>query len=169
MNHLYKISQFLYFQIISIFCILVYLHSAYPDVQTTSFLYVLFLILLLPVFEKIISGFTADTDMKQYQNIQFFAWAILLIIILWVLWIMNIFSLLWLFILLLVFTWYYSIDGRVYFFAALLVFLYVMLSLILWNDALAEALSIIAYYLLIAWVISQVIENKLVPKSSTHA
>lgn len=169
MNHLQKISQFLYFQIISIFWVLLYLHSTYPDVQTTSFLYVLYLVILIPVFEKIISGFSWDGEFKKYQNIQFFIWIVVLITILWILWFMNIFSLVWLFMLLLAFTWYYSIDGRVYFFAALFVFLYVMLSLIVWNDSLAEALSILAYYLLIAWVISQVIENILVSKTTSHA
>ena len=169
MNHLQKISQFLYFQLSAIFLVLIYMHSSYPKVENQSFVYVFFTLLLIPVWEKIIWSVFPLRDTKKYYNKKFALWSLLLVIVLWALWLSAIINLPLILLWLVVFTWYFNIDGRVYFLWALGVFLYVMLSLILWNENLAEGLSIIAYYLLIAWVISGIIENLSFSKKSSHA
>lgn len=168
MKHLQKISQFLYFQLASIFLVLVYMHSSYPKIENQSFMYVFFTILLLPILEKTLWWVFEKINSAKYLNKHFVLWCIVLLIGLGALWFTNIFSLPLLILALLIFSWYYSIDGRVFFLWALVIFLYVMLSLILWSENIAEGLSIIAYYLLVAWVVSGVLENISFTKKS-HA
>lgn len=169
MNHLEKISQFLYFQLLSIAVFLIYLHHWNPDAQSVGFVYALFTIILLPIVEKVFS--LTDINLLSYRWTvpSLFIGALLAIFILWALWIFGLWTGLWALIVWLLYTRYFALDGRVYFLWALIVFLYVMLSLLIWIESVAEWLSIVAYYLLIAGVISQILENISSSKSTPHA
>ncbi len=169
MKHLQKISQFLYFQLVSIFVVLIYLFHSYPDVLTQSFMYVYFALLLIPIIDIVVSWVFFRTFAHRLFHLGFFAGVIALIASSMILWFTGLFSIAIFLLLCLVFTWYFKIDGRIYFLWALLVFMYVLLGLLLWDHALAEWLSIIAYYLLIAGVIWQILENISLPKFSSHA
>jgi len=169
MSHLLKISQFLYFQLVSIFLLLLYLYNTYSWSDISSFVYVYFTLLLIPLVDTLLSGvFSGMRKIKilNKKNIIGFISYVFVNILLLIFWY---FTILLFLCISVIYTCIYKIDGRLYFISALLVFLYVMVWLIIWDSTFAEGLSILAYYLLIAWVVSQVYENISLPKSSSHA
>lgn len=169
MIHLLKISQFLYFQLISIFLLLLYLHNNYSWADTNSFIYVFFSLLLIPVIDALLSGVFSRLEISHIINKKNIIWFVLYIGVNVLLYILGYFTLPLFLSVSVIYTIMYNIDGRIYFLWALLTFLYVMLWLILWDASFAEWLSILAYYFLIAGVVTQIFENISFPKSSSHA
>lgn len=169
MKYLHKISQFLYFQIACIFVVLIYMYSAFPQGGTWYIIYILLALLLLPLIDTLINSSLSPENKNIFRSASFISWLAFLLLGLtglYLFWVMRIEILL---LSLIVFLRYYKFGGRIFFISALIIFAYVALSLSVWNNTLAELLSIYAYYFLIAWVMSEVLEKISFPKGSSHA
>lgn len=158
------ISQIIYFLLASILVGLLILTSFFWQenfVLSNNIAY-LYALLLLPIFVYIYDLTITDTKnifMKSY--IPKYIGVIVLAILLYM---FDISSTTLFFVVFFLFSILFPIDTRVSFFAALVLFVFVMFYIITGNTQMAEDLSIYAYYFLIMGVLLEILSHTLLPK-----
>ncbi len=163
------ISKLLYFAILWALIGYIALHSFIWSTSFHLWIFPLFAIALLPLYDMLHETIRCDSDYKARHNPLVF-WSTLGIILLVLLWV----YLAWFdspLIYILAYMWlsiYYRCDTRIFFLGALWIFAFVALSLLLDAQQYAESLSIIAYYFLVAGVILQIIDSFWSQKQTTQ-
>lgn len=151
-----QVSYFFLFMIVVAF-ILIYQQSEVSSVHSNIFF--ILSLLLLPLFDKIFEMlrdiFSSYTP-KNFSEVLLKIGFPLLVIFLFSASFLSfeIFLIIW-----VMFALFVSLDSRIFFIWALVVFCYIAAYLIFWKNAEAEILSIQAYYLLIAGVLIQIVQS----------
>lgn len=157
---LIKISHFLYFFICMILLSFVLLYQKSGDIGIHVNIFLLFTLVLLPLFDFIFEMFFPQIEFKKIMHHKkksiAVVWLTILMLValltgylsgeLWIVLAMAYILILW---------W----DTRIFFMGALVLFLYIAFFLIFNESALSEKLSVYAYYLLVAGVLMQIIES----------
>lgn len=159
MNSLVKIARILYFLLFMVFIAFVFIYQKSNDQSVHINIVLLFTFILIPFIDILYSVFAKENTLFQKINTQRASGiAIYIVSVLWIaLW--GYLSLGLLIFLTLLCVLYIRADGRIFFIWALLVFIYVAFYLVFWVSSNAETLSIYAYYLLIAWVLTNILQN----------
>lgn len=150
-------SKYLYFFLVWVFVFLCWVSLTFSGQKLwTNFIY-LFTVLLLPVFDYILSTVWKEFDRSVFglDSTSLFKVILFVIIagIVYWLWYSLYASLTILFLALFLL---FNLGSKIPFFIALILFLYSAIYIVSGNTNIADTLSIYAYYYLIIWVVLQV-------------
>lgn len=161
-----KISQILYFCLLMIFLTFLYFFQKWTDIALSSSVLYIYTLLLLPLFDSLFHVLVSKTDIKRSNFKKYIIPIIVFLCGLWILYLFSYFNFIYILALALGVSLYFKWDGKIYFTIAIVVFCYVALFLVAGQNQLAENLSIIAYYLLIAWVLAEWISEILLKEKT---
>lgn len=152
MQYIVKLSYFLYFFLLIVLVSFLVIFYQSQDTVVHSNLLWLISLLFLPLYDQIYNLFSSDLKSYEPKSLWELILTIgspLLIITLYVFWVINFFLTLWFFSLYAIVK---KIDAKLFFSLAFILFFYIWIYLLVAQWDQVENLSVMAYYILIAWV-----------------